>query len=34
MQLKQLKDIAKTYKIKTSGSKQELIQAISKIIIQ
>ena len=28
MQLKQLKDIAKIYKVKTSGTKQDLVQSI------
>ena len=32
MSIKQLKDVAKQYKVKTSGSKQELIQSIIKVI--
>ena len=32
MSIKQLKDVAKHYKVKTSGTKNELIQAISKVI--
>ena len=32
MSIKQLKDVAKHYKVKTSGTKHELIQAINKVI--